>query len=107
MVDTDTPAPVQGGVAVLVNDDLETASLQFYRQGTGPVPVQFLPPPAGQAPSGWQAELESRIDPAAEPWATLSRTAAELTRQRHRLQTATVALRNMTRPAMQPGQRAG
>ena len=43
VVDTATPAPVQGGVAVLVNDDLETASLQFYRQGRrrrpGPVPA--------------------------------------------------------------------
>jgi UDP-2,3-diacylglucosamine pyrophosphatase LpxH len=98
VVDTDTPAPVQGGVAVLVNDDLETASLQFYRQGTGPVPVRFLPPPAGQPRSGWQAELESRVDPAAEPWATLARDAAELVGQRHRLQKATVDLRNMMRP---------
>ncbi len=98
VVDTAQPAPVQGGVAVLVNDDLETASLQFYRQGTGPVPVQFLPPPAGQRPSAWQSELESRVDPAAEPWATLSRQAAEVAAQRHRLQAATVALRETARP---------
>jgi Calcineurin-like phosphoesterase len=98
VVDTATPAPVQGGVAVLVNDDLETASLQFYRQGDGPVPVQFLPPPGGGQPSAWQSELESRVDPAAEPWVTLAREAAEITAQRHRLQAATVALRNMMRP---------
>jgi hypothetical protein len=98
VVDTATPAPVQGGVAVLVNDDLETASLQFYRQGDGPVPVQFLPPPGGGQPSAWQAGLESRVDPAAEPWATLARDAAEVTAQRHRLQAATVALRTMMRP---------
>jgi hypothetical protein len=98
VVDTATPAPVQGGVAVLVNDDLETASLQFYRQGPGPVPVQFLPPPGGAPASAWQSELESRIDPAAEPWATLSRQAAEVAAQRHRLQAATVALRNAMRP---------
>jgi hypothetical protein len=98
VVDTATPAPVQAGVAVLVNDDLETTSLQFYRQGTAPVPVQFLPPPAGERPSAWQSELESRVDPAAEPWATLSHQAAEIAAQRHRLQAATVALRNLTRP---------
>jgi hypothetical protein len=98
VVDTATPAPVQGGVAVLVSDELETASLQFYRQGTGPVPVQFLPPPGGM-PSAWQAELAARVDPAAEPWATLSRQAAELVDQRHRLQAATVTLRNITRRA--------
>jgi len=98
VVDTATPAPVQGGVAVLVNDDLETASLQFYRQGDGPVPVQFLPPPGGGQPSAWQSELESRVDPAAEPWVTMAREVAEITAQRHRLQAATVALRNMIRP---------
>lgn len=100
VVDTSTPAPVQGGVAVLVSDALETASLQFYRQGTGPVPVQFLPPPAGEQPSAWQSELESRVDPAAEPWAELSRQVAELAAQRHRLQAATVAMRNMMRRDM-------
>ena len=83
---------------MLVNDDLETASLQFYRQGDGPVPVQFLPPPGGGQPSAWQSELDSRVDPAAEPWVTLAREAAEITAQRHRLQAATVALRNMMRP---------
>ncbi|HEY3878787.1 MAG TPA: metallophosphoesterase [Trebonia sp.] len=96
VVDTAGPAPVQGGVAVLVNDDLETASLQFYRQDSGPVPVQFLPPPGGPA-SAWQSELESLVDPAAELWSTLAREAADLAAQRHRLQAATVALHNMTR----------
>jgi hypothetical protein len=98
VVDTATPAPVQGGVAVLVNDDLETASLQFYRQGDGPVPVRFLPPPGGGQPSAWQSELESRVDPSGEPWVTLAREAAAIIAQRHRLQAATVALRNMMRP---------
>jgi hypothetical protein len=105
VVDTDTPAPFQAGVAVLVSEDLQTASLQFYRQGTGPAPVQILPPAAGQAPSPWQAELAARIDPAAPRWAALSERAAELAAQRHRLQAATVALHDMTvpRPAGRPG----
>ena len=99
VVDTATPAPVQGGVAVLVNDDLDTASLQFYRQGTdsAPVPAQLLPPPAGRPPSAWHAELAARIDPAAATWAAVSESAAELVAQRHRLQAATVALRDATR----------
>jgi predicted phosphodiesterase len=108
VVDTDTPAQFQAGVAVLVSEDLETASLQFYRQGSGPVPVQVLPPAAGQAPSAWQAELASRIDPAAEPWASIARSGADLTRQRHELQAATVKLHNMTlKQAMKPGHPAG
>jgi len=97
VVDTADPAPVQAGVAVLVSEDLQAASLQFYRQGAAPAPVQLLPPPSGEEPSAWHRELASRIDPAAEPWATLSREAATLEAQRHRLQAATVALRNTTR----------
>jgi hypothetical protein len=99
VVDTAAPAPVQAGVAVLVNDDLDAASLQFYRQspGSAPVPVQLLPPPAGGQPSAWHSELSSRIDPAAAPWAAMSESAAKLVAQRHRLQAATVALRDATR----------
>jgi hypothetical protein len=99
VVDTAAPAPVQGGVAVLVNEDLDTASLQFYRQGAdaAPVPVQLLPPPAGGRPSAWHTELTSRIDPAAAPWSTVSDCAAQLVAQRHRLQAATVALRDAAR----------
>ena len=94
VVDTATPAPVQAGVAVLVNENLDAASLQFYRQSTGStaVPVQFLSPPAGQQPSAWHSELASRIDPAAAPWATLAETAAKLVAQRYRLQAAVTAL---------------
>jgi hypothetical protein len=99
VVDTADPAPVQAGVAVLVNEDLDAASLQFYRQsaGSAPVPVQLLPPPAGEQPSAWHTELAARIDPAAPPWSTLSESAAELVAQRHRLQAATVALRDRAR----------
>jgi hypothetical protein len=100
VVDTATPAPVQAGVAVLVNDDLDVAALQFYRQGTAgatPTPVQLLPSAAGESPPAWHSELAARIDPAAEPWASLSASAAELAAQRHRLQAATVAAHNLRR----------
>lgn len=99
VVDTAAPAPVQAGVAVLVNENLDTASLQFYRQspGSAPVPVQVLPPPADGQPSAWHSELASRIDPAAAPWAALSESAAKLVAQRHRLQAATVTLRDAAR----------
>lgn len=93
-MDTATPAPVQAGVAVPVNENLDAASLQFYRQspGSAPVPVQFLPPPSGQRPSAWLSELTSKIDPATTSWTTLSESAARLVAQRHRLQAATTAL---------------
>jgi hypothetical protein len=98
-VDTALPAPVQAGVAVLVSEDLDTASLQFYRQdaGSAPVPVQLLPPPSGTQPTAWHAGLAARIDPAAAPWAALAESAAELVAQRHRLQAATIAVRDAAR----------
>jgi hypothetical protein len=76
--------------------DLETASLQFYRQGDGRSRFSSCcHPAAGSRPR--QSELESRVDLAAEPWVTLAREAAEIIAQRHRLQAATVALRNVMR----------
>ena len=99
VVDTATPWPVQAGVAVLVNDDLDTASLQFYRQSPGsqPVPVQLLDPPEGVQPSPWHTELASRINPAAASWTSLAESTAAVVAQRHRLQAATVALRDAKR----------
>ena len=100
VVDTAQPAPAQAGVAVLVNENLDAASLQFYRQGPADAPaaVQLLPSPGDEQPSAWHSELAARIDPAAPPWATLSAQAARIVAQRHRLQAATVALRDQSRP---------
>jgi hypothetical protein len=99
VVDTATPWPVQAGVAVLVNDDLDTASLQFYRQSPGsqPAGVQLLDPPEGAQPSAWHTELASRINPAAASWTSLAESVAAVVAQRHRLQAATVALRDARR----------
>ena len=79
--------------------------MQFYRQeaANAPSPVTLLPPADGDAPSAWHEELASRIDPAAEPWASLAQSAAQLVAQRHRLQAATVAVRNFTRPIAKQG----
>ena len=87
---------------MLVNDQLEAASVQFYRQeaANAPSPVTLLPPAEGDTASAWHEELASRIDPAAEPWASLAESAAQLVAQRHRLQAATVAIRNFTRPSV-------
>jgi hypothetical protein len=92
VVDTSVPALTQGGVAVLLDDDLNTASLQFYRQSSdgGTAPVQLLEPATG--PNGanpLEASLASSIIPTADPWRAVSGAAAELIAQRHRLHEAT------------------
>ncbi len=95
VVDTATPDPAQGGAVVLVDDDLDVASLQFYRQSTGPSvsPVQVLGG-ASEAPAGsLPAELAARIDPAKEPWASFTAGVTTLAAQRHRLQAALAAVR--------------
>ena len=90
---------------MLVNDDLDTASLQFYRQSAGsqPVPVQLLDPPQGAQPSAWHTELAARIDPAAASWTSLAESVAAVVAQRHRLQAATVALRDARRSSPTAG----
>jgi hypothetical protein len=90
VVDTAMPAPVQAGVAVLVDDDLDVASLELYRQASdgAPTPARILPPPPGQSPSPLQSQLAAAIAPASEPWASLATAAVRLEAQRHRLQAA-------------------
>jgi hypothetical protein len=48
-------------------------------------------------PSGWHTELASRINPAAASWTSLAESTAEVVAQRHRLQAATVAVRDAKR----------
>ena len=98
-MDTTAPAPVQAGVAVLVNVNLDTTSLPVSTPaGPSSAPASSSSSrPVRVRPSAWHTELTSRIDPAAEPWAALSESAAKLVAQRHRLQAATVALRDATR----------
>lgn len=94
VVDTAVPAPVQGGVVVLVDDDLDVVPLQIYRQSSGPSsdPVQLLPIKRAEGPpSDFRAQLADRIDPTAPPWAAITAAATALTAQRHRLQAATTA----------------
>jgi UDP-2,3-diacylglucosamine pyrophosphatase LpxH len=82
VVDTARPAPVQGAVVVLIDDDLNLAPLQLYRQrqdgGADGVAVLGPPNPLHDA-------LVAAIDPATEPWRSVQAAAAELVAQRHRL----------------------
>jgi hypothetical protein len=94
VVDTAGPAPTQGGVAVLLDDDLNAASLEFYRQmpDGGAGAVRLLEPDAGGDDGNpLAARVAAAIDPAAEPWRAVSAAAGELIAQRHRLQAALVA----------------
>ena len=92
VVDTADPALTQGGVAVLLDEDFNAASLQFYRQSSdgGVGPVELLPPADG-VPNPLHAALAASVDPASEVWRAVSQAAAGLVAERHRLQQALVA----------------
>jgi UDP-2,3-diacylglucosamine pyrophosphatase LpxH len=101
VVDSAAPAPTQGAVAVLVDDELEAVSLQLYRQSATatPVPVQLLPAAAGDDSAlALRAQVTAALDPTAPPWAALTGAASRLIAQRHRMQAALVAQREVGRP---------
>jgi hypothetical protein len=87
VVDSAEPAITQGGVAVLLDEDLNAASLQFYRQRSdgGTDPPQLLAP-GGGPPNPLQTRLAAEIDPKAEVWRAVAAASAELVAERHRVQ---------------------
>ncbi len=88
VVDTATPAVCQGGAAVLLDDDLNAALLQLYRQRPGGVePVRVVPPAFGPTePNPLAATLCERIDPEAAAWKAITNAAQLLVAERWQLQ---------------------
>ncbi len=91
VVDTSTPATTQGGVAILLDEDLNTASLQFYRQesGGGTEPVRVLSP-ADPGNNPLHDMLAAEIDPGTGIWRAVSDAAGRLIPERHQLQAEVV-----------------
>jgi hypothetical protein len=87
VVDSADPAITQGGVAVLLDEDLNAASLQFYRQrpDSGTDPPQVLTSASGQS-NPLQTWLAEAVDPKAEVWRAVAAASAELVAERHRVQ---------------------
>jgi hypothetical protein len=92
VVDSAGPAVTQGGVAVLLDEELNVASLQFFRQsadGTAE-PPQLLAPAGGQL-NPLQSALAATIDPTSPVWRPVAVACADLVAQRHRLQQQLIA----------------
>jgi hypothetical protein len=92
VVDSAAPAPTQGGAAVLLDDELNAASVLFYRQSPdgGADPPQVLAA-AGGRPNPLQTAVAAAIDPAAGVWRAVTAAAADLVAQRHRLQQSLIS----------------
>jgi UDP-2,3-diacylglucosamine pyrophosphatase LpxH len=87
VVDTSTPATTQGAVAILLDDDLNTASLQLYRQESSgsTEPVRVLAP-ADPGDNALHDFLAAKIDPGSGVWRAVSDAANRLIPERYRLQ---------------------
>jgi hypothetical protein len=85
VVETVEPAPLHGGAVVLLNDNLDVASLRLYNEaddpGTYQVEVHEVPPP-GRAHSDFFLRLQGLVQPAQPPWDRFSQTVAEEVRTR-------------------------
>ncbi len=78
VVETVDPAPRHGGAAVLLNDNLDVASLRLYNEADGPVNVEVHEePPPGQDHSNFFNHLNGLIQPDQPPWSKFSQTVFE------------------------------
>jgi len=77
VVETEQPAPLHGGAVVLLNEDLDIASLRMYNEAGEPgkyhVEVHEVPPP-GQSNSDFFGHLQGLIQPDQPPWSQFSQT---------------------------------
>jgi len=96
VVDTATPAPVQAGLVVLVNDDLDVAALESIgrTRGTSPRRSTSCCRRAVTRLRPGRAIWQRASTPPTEPWASLAVAAARLAAQRQRLQRACTVLRD-------------
>jgi hypothetical protein len=89
VVETVNPAPLHGGAAVLLNENLDCASLRFYNEADDPEAYQMavnevLPP--GQGPSSFFQRLRGMVRPEQIPWSRFSQMAAkEVSRRAQKL----------------------
>lgn len=85
VVDTITPAPLQGAALVLIDDQCNTASIRLYNQSAGLESSRAsLAEPLGTANELHEA-LSSSLDFRSDPWTTFSSAASEAVALRHQL----------------------
>ena len=83
VVETEEPASLHGGAAVLLNENLDCASLRLYNEADGPVNVEVhevLPP--GEASSDFFNHLSGLVQADQPPWSRFAQTVAEEVRLR-------------------------
>jgi hypothetical protein len=81
VVDTPTPAPTSGAAAILIDEDLNAASLRMYNQSVNPDGYHVAVRAAahdGSSENPLLRRLSSIIDPSRDPWKSFSETVANM-----------------------------
>ncbi|MCX5888638.1 MAG: hypothetical protein NTY36_04210 [Deltaproteobacteria bacterium] len=77
VVETPEPASLHGGAVVLLNENLDVASLRMYNEADGPVKVAVHEQPLpGQPNSGFFDYISKLVQPDQPPWTKFSQTVA-------------------------------
>jgi UDP-2,3-diacylglucosamine pyrophosphatase LpxH len=84
VVDTPEAEPNKGAVVVLIDEDLNVATLRCFVQGAGPEPEIRIEGPDSATTNPLVDDLRSRIDPARDPWRALTNASDEIERERRR-----------------------
>ena len=75
VVETVYPAALHGGAVVLLNENLDVASLRMYNEAAGPVNVEVNEIlPAGRTHSEFFNHINGLVKPGQPPWSILSQT---------------------------------
>ena len=82
VVDTPRPAPMQGAAAILLDEDLNAASLRLFNQSGDGRPTRAHVQHAGVSDNPFSARLAGTVDPDAQPWSGFSSTVAEAVNER-------------------------
>jgi hypothetical protein len=81
VVDTPVPQPINGGAAILLDEDLNAASLRMYNESANAIGYSVSIKAAmheGSPENPLLRRLSSIIDPSKEPWKTFSQTVARM-----------------------------
>jgi hypothetical protein len=81
VVDKPNPEPVNGGAAILIDEDLNVASLRMYNQAVNPDAYRVAVQAAahdGSPENPLLSRLLSIIDPSKDPWKAFSQTVAAM-----------------------------
>jgi UDP-2,3-diacylglucosamine pyrophosphatase LpxH len=86
VVDTQTPAPLHGGSAILIDEELDVVALRLYNQTPDGSPSAVRLNQAGNASgpeSPFYRRLSGLLDGGREPWASFASATAKVVRERH------------------------